>query len=264
MEKARKWLTTLGILLVLACAGVSICADGYADEESTARAQELFDEAAADYMAKRWDLAAVKFRKAYSYLPEALFLYNQAKALQKLDNHEVARGALIRARDQKERSLPPEIAAKVPAFLAELDASLAELEAQKKEGAVGVDVVATTDSPLEKEEEFGVFGWIGVGGLAAGSGLMIFGGLLAADISEESERLKTESGQTPEQFQSDRQAAQSDQDTARLVFYSGAGLALLGTGLVAWEIFSIKGEARGEPRAHLRLGVTSVAWEATW
>ena len=232
------------------------------------QAQSLFDDAVADYMAKRWDQAALKFRKAYAVLPDALFLYNQAKALQKLENYDAAISALSRARDQEERPLPPDIAAKVPSFLAELEASLAaqKLQEKEEEKPAEADAVTPTEPPPEPEEEggLGVLGWSGVGGMVAGSGLMVVGGLLAADVSKEADRLRTEPGQTPGRFQADREAAQADQRTARIVFYSGAGLALLGAGLMAWTFLSDGEGAAGEARTRLKLGATDIRWEVTW
>ena len=267
IKKLSAWIMTL-ILCLLSAPSAAPAQDDHAP--IPAQAQTLFDDAVADYMAKRWDQAALKFRKAYAVLPDALFLYNLAKALQKLENYEAALGALKRARDQEERPLPPDIVAKVPAFLAELEVSLAaqqeaQQEAKEEEKAVDIDVVASTDPPPQQKEGLGTLGWVGIGGLVAGSGLMVFGGILASEVSKEVDRVKTEPGQTPEQFQADRDAVQGEQRTAQIVFYSGMGVALLGAGLVGWTLFSTKKEgASEEPRARLKLGVTHVAWEATW
>ena len=211
-SKRRPKAQVLGFVLALLSMPLAL----QAQEEQPRvpeQAQVMFDEAVADYMAKRWDQAALKFRKAYAVVPEAVFLYNQAKALQKLENYQAAVSALTRARDQEERPLPPELVAKVPAFLAELETSLAAEKAAAEEKAATAEVVPQAVLPQavppNREEGFGTLGWTGVGTLVAGSGLMVFGGILAADVAKEADRLENEAGQTPGQFQTNLQAAQS-------------------------------------------------------
>ena len=277
MPKGMRWRLRAGTLGC--CGALWLCipaapAQAQQQQEGVSpQAQELFDEAVADYMARRWDLAALKFRKAYAYSPEALFLYNQAKALEKLENYQGAIDALIRARDQQERPLPPDIAAKVAPFLAELETSLAAQKAKEKEEeermaeAAKAVVVPPPPAPEPQEapeEGWSGLRWVGLGAVAAGGGLMIGGGVLAAGVKEEADRLNDETGQTPPQFRADLDAAQSDQTTARVVFFSGAGLALVGAGLVAWDLFSDDGERAGKPSVNLKVGPTSVGWEARW
>ena len=218
---------------------------------------EVFDEAAADYMAKRYDKAAVGFRKAYALLPEALFLYNQAKALQKLGNWDAAVGALERARDQVERPLPPELSAKVPDMMAELKASQRAEEQIKS--AERVEVVSPAAQPASS---FGPIGWAGIGGVTVGAGLLMAGGLIASGVSDEAERLRTEVGQNRAQFEASRQAALDDQSLARVLFFSGAGLALTGGTLLAWELLS--DDERPHEGARLTAGPMGMMVEATW
>ena len=228
-RRLRAWSTALALLL-LSTAPTVQAQDPQA--QIPEQAQSLFDDAVADYMAKRWDQAALKFRKAYAVLPDALFLYNQAKALQKLENYQAAIGALTRARDQKERPLPPDIVAKVPAFLAELETSLALEETQEKEAAVAAEVVAPIGPPpgnqdIQEEGRFGEIGWSGVAVGGAGLGLVIWSALLADSVTSESAALLEE--QDTGRFQQQRDDIQSDQDLAQILLFSGAGLLTVGS-----------------------------------
>ena len=235
----------------LAIAGIAVSV--LVSLEAAAQPQEataIFEQAAADYMAKRYDVAAVGFRKAYAVLPEAVFLYNQARALQKLENWESAISALERARDQVERPLSAELAAKVPAMMQELEAARAASS-------------SPLAAPPSDEPASGIFavGWTGVGTLVAGAGMIVAGGVMASGVSDEAQRLRTTSGQTRTQFEADRQAALDKQSWARVLFYSGSGLALLGAGLLSWDLLATGAE---EDSAKLLIAPSGVFVEVPW
>ena len=193
-------------------------------------AQVLFDDAAADYMAKRYDKAALGFRKAYAVRPEAVFLYNQAKALEKLENWEAAIKALERARDQAELPLPPELAAKVPSFMEQLEAGLAAERAQK-EAAIKPTVVVPAAAP---NDGLSLLGWGGAGTALLGGAAVATNFLFASQASSTSDELAA----TRQRSRYDELSQDFDeqQGTAQALLFVGAGLAAVGAGLLLWDL----------------------------
>ena len=204
------------------------------DEPAAAKeqAQEFFDEAAADYMAKRYAQAALKFRKAYAYLPEATFLYNQARALDKLESYEQALKALEQAQAQQERPLPEELMQKAKPFEAELKEKIAKQNQPKP--TVPQAPVDSGVRPLT---------WVGVGlvslGVVAGAGALYLGG----------QATETEQALSPPQpfGQARYDELATDLESQRLwgqvALYSAVGLGLTGIGVWVWSVMDDEQEA---------------------
>ena len=205
--------------------------------ESTdqARAQAFFDEAVQDYMAKRYAQAALKFRKAYVHLPEATFLYNQARALAKLESYEQALNALEQAQAQTERPLPEELAQKATPFEAELREKLAQ------KAAPGLSAPQPTVLPPSEPEApaddgirpltWGAMGLVGLG-IVAGAGAIYLG----QQASETEEAL-----QPPHAFDRGRyDELAADLESQRLwgqvALYSAVGLGVAGASLWVWSV----------------------------
>ena len=213
-----------------------------------AAAQADFDQGAEAFAAGDYARATMLFQRAYAQVPEAAFLYNAAKAYERMEKWDQALAMLARAEQSSARPLPPGMANKVPAYRARLekarDAARAEqtprdARRESEARAASEDTSApTTTAPTavpEAQDGMGAIGFVGVGAVVVGAGLGAWSAVLASSVSEENERLRTQAGQTPAQFARDREQVLEDQSAARWLLFGGAGLALVGVGLVAWD-----------------------------
>ena len=203
-------------------------------EAAKQAAQSLFDEAVADYMGKRYDQASLKFRKAYAQLPEATFLYNLAKSLQKLENYDQAIKSLESAQAQQERPLPPNLQEKVPAFMAELKEQLEAQQAEQQAQQALSETTAMEATPEEGGRGLGALGWTGVGMTVVGAGAITWSILMTSDLDKEKEAL--EQIRTRQEFDAQKQEVEDDQNLARLLMFSGIGVAAVGVGLLTWDL----------------------------
>ena len=114
-------------------------------------------------------------------MPEATFLYNQARALDKLESYEQALKALNQAQAQHERPLPEELMQKAKPFEAELKEKIA---AQNKPKPVVPQVPVKTIQSAESSS-LGFKGYTGIGLIGVGAGVLVWSALLASDVTKE-------------------------------------------------------------------------------
>ena len=254
VKDRNPWSLALAGLICLGLpvwAGTQVHAQEPQASEATdqARAQAFFDDAVQDYMAKRYAQAALKFRKAYVHLPEATFLYNQARALAKLESYEQALNALEQAQAQTERPLPEELAQKAKPFEAELKERLAQ---RAQPGLSVPEAVVPQPSVPEAPVDDGIrpltWGAIGLLGLGAVAGA---GAIYLGQQAIETE----ETLQPPQPFDRARyDELAADLESQRLwgqvALYSAVGLGVAGASLWVWS--AMGGEE--EETASIRVG----------
>ena len=247
-----------------------------------------FNTAVEAYSGGNYSKAAALFQKAYAQNPDPLLLYNAAKAQakaspQNLEGLKTAQALLARALAQEEKALSPKDRLRAEQFQTELSAQVTTLQAelaqkeqleqqrrqadleQKKQFEQELRQAELRKLQQQQKEEaagFGPVGWTGVGLGAIGAGVVIASALVASDVSSEQERLRTQSGQSPGQFEADLAQSQSDQQTAQILLFSGLGALGVGAGLVTWEL--LRGEEEGEEGVSLRVGPAAMRWEVKW
>src|SRR5690554_6635696 len=112
---------TLGLLSFSS----NVLGDELSDPNSVEIAQNLFNDGARAYASGDFIDALMAFRKAHTYVPESVFLYNAARAAKRLGNFDQALSLANDAAAQKERPLPAIIADKNRELIAELKTSIA-------------------------------------------------------------------------------------------------------------------------------------------
>ena len=243
-----------------------------------------FDTAVEAYSGGNYSKAAALFQKAYAQNPDPLLLYNAAKAQakassQNLEGLKTAQALLARALAQEEKALGPKDRLRAEQFETELTAQMADLQAELEQKKQFEQQQRQAELEQKKQFEqqqrqaelrqyqqdeaagFGPWGWTGVGLGVLGTGALIASALLASDVSGEQERLRIQSGQSPEQFEADRAQSQSDQQTAQILLFSGLGALGTAAGLVTWELLRGK---EGNERTILSMKPSGVNLEVKW
>ena len=249
-----------------------------------------FNTAVEAYSGGNYSKAAALFQKAYAQNPDPLLLYNAAKAQakaspQNLEGLKTAQALLARALAQEDKGPKPQgpPASRAVSGRAERPsdrrcrhelAQKEQLEQQRRQADLEqkkqfeqelrqAELRKLQQQQKEEAAGFGPVGWTGVGLGALGAGVVIASALVASDVSSEQERLRTQSGQNPGQFETDLAQSQSDQQTAQILLFSGLGALGVGAGLVTWEL--LRGEEEGEEGAmSLHVGPAGMRWEVMW
>ena len=245
--------------------------------EQTRQAQQIFDEATSAYSAGEFGRAAALYQKAYQVRPEALFLYNAARAAQRADNPGLALELLRRATTQTERALPAKLDASVRTIEAEL---LATIEGQRVQARTRrtVDRIVQARAPtpppgpaIEPARPLGPIGWTGVG--VGALGLV---GLGVMSVSTLQARQTLDRLEPPHASEADYrdQLAQLErrQRRGQLLLYTGTGLVALGAGLWVWDRRRAAADTPGPsdeepsaaPTTRLLVGPGSVGVHATF
>jgi hypothetical protein len=189
-----------------------------ADDEPARRkvARALFDQGTRAYTDKEFAEAGALFLEAYTYLPEAVFLYNAARCAEQTENWAQARDLAGRAAAQTERALGPELAGKARA-----------LEAVARQNYI--------------DEHASTFDWSAVGYAGAGLGALGAAGLVGAlvistDVVATRDELSAR--RTPADYDALAGELSGAQATGQVLLYTGGALAATGLGLIAWDLLT--------------------------
>ena len=191
------------------------------EERSVRVAQKLFEKGSKAYSEKRFADALTLFRKAYTYVPAAPFLYNAARAAEKLGNLEQALSLAEQAKDQKEQPLPVQLATKNDELIESLEAEI---------------VAAKQEAERQRTMQWSWVGYSGLGVSVLGLGLIGGAAYMGSEASVDIAALgDVEDRAVYAQRREDILARQS---TGQVLMYSGIGLAAVGGGMVAWDLLS--------------------------
>lgn len=193
------------------------------DHEHADMAQRLFEKGYRAYSEKEYAKALSLWRKAYEYVPEATFLYNAASAASKLGNLDQALGLAKRAAKQKERPLAPQLEEKNKKLIKSLNERIERRKRQRE---------------LEKARGLDWRGWSGAGGVAAGGTLV---GLALGLFGNKASQLNAglQEASTRSVYDERRARMERKQATGQVLLYTGAGLAVAGAGLLAWDVLDM-------------------------
>jgi hypothetical protein len=204
------------VALLSVWALASIPAPARAQKSSAAEAQEHFDEGAKLYVEGEYSAAIIEFRKGHRLRPHPMFLYNIARAHQKLDQCDKVVDVATQALASENGELGARTRAKAQALVAGCRLALGapargeqitaarpspkefgepggddagdgtqDGGAEVAEGP-GADAPPETPPPSEtKSSGFGALGWIGVGALVIGGGLLGGAALTAGEVESE-------------------------------------------------------------------------------
>jgi len=232
---------------IIPCALCALAVMSVATEaraEANPEAKRLFKEAMTAYNAGEWAEAATGFMQAYQAQPEAVFLYNAAKARGALAGDdpaklEAALKLLERAQAQTERPLSDKLKAKAAEYNGELVAKIEEAKRLKEERRQA-ELDALKGNP-DNYTRMGLVGWTGVGVLAAGGISMGVAGYFNNQVRLASEGLE---GPDASRAEYDRLATDftSNQGAGQLSLYVGGALIAVGTGLLVWDLVTLEYE----------------------
>ncbi len=218
----NRWIM---VFLLVAFCGTTIPAVAVAQEDDEKQAvrvaQKLFEEGATAYSEKRFSEALTLFRKAHTYVPAAAFLYNAARAAEKLGNLEQSLSLAKQAKTQKTQPLAAQLVKKNDALIESLEK---QIVAQKE--------AAERRKTMQ-------WSWVGYSGVGVGVvGLSLVGGATYLGTQASSDIKALEDVEAREAHAQQREDILATQATAEVLLYSGVGLALVGGGIVAWDLLS--------------------------
>lgn len=215
--------------------------------EALRAAQKLFDEGSEAYSSKEFGRAAALWQKAYQIRPEAVFLYNAARATQNEKNYEQALGLSQRAAEATEYPLTPELAARNERLQEELRGQIAEQAAQRRaaeeseEESGEAPAAAPPEQPVaaprpEEEAEVGLAAPGIIGATAVGVGVtgMIVAAAVYGPRALEA-RDRAEAAPTFDEYRDHLDDQQRARSAGQVFFYVGAGLAAAGAAALVWD-----------------------------
>lgn len=216
------------------------------------RAQQHFDKGAQLYYEGEYSRAAVEFRRAHEVHPHPLFLYNFALANMQLGRIDDAREGAIEAR-QMDEPLPPEQDARNEAIIAGAD-TLSAGHLVTEQIAEHSEEIPPPPQPQAEDTGFGWRGWGGIFALGAGTAALTGGLGIELSLRPDREELEQRKETNPNADGVARleSSIESRELTSRILIGSGAGLMVMGTGLLIWN--ATDGHA-DEPSA-IRLNVS--------
>lgn len=212
----------VGIGVTSGAAAQERAAGEAADEQAEAEsvAQRLFERGYRAYSDKSYAEALGLWRKAYEYVPEAVFLYNSANAASKLGNLDEAIGLARRAARQEERPLSDELVRKNDALIAKLEDRIERREERRA---------------MEEAKGLDWRGWSGVGAVGAGTALAA---VALGHYGREASALNAELTDAPNRdvYKRRRDQMEKNQRVGRVFLFSGATLAAAGAGFLMWDL----------------------------
>jgi hypothetical protein len=178
------------------------------------------------------------WRKAYEYVPEAVFLFNAAKAAEKLGNLEQALALAKRAGKEKQRPLPEKLASKNEKLVEDLEARV-EFRRKRRE--------------VREARKLDWRGWSGMAGLVGG-GAALSVGMAVFGQKAQGLNAKLQAAESRDVYERRRRRMEQQQQIGRILLYSGAGVAAAGGGLLIWDLVDVPAMPK-RPETALRLGV---------
>lgn len=215
-----------------------------AEEADMERAQESFDQGARYYYDGDYSSAIVEFRRANQIHEHPIFYHNIALSNKELGRPDRALDAALSAEEQAAQ-LPPETAATNSGLIAGYT-SLDTGEEVSQDLAALIDedddVDDVDEAPeVEEADRWGGLGWGGVATLVAGSGALVGAAVTDQQVAAGIDQLRDDrdSGDVgPDAFDDRRDELAGQQTMGQILLFSGAGLALAGTSLIAWELMT--------------------------
>ncbi|MBA2664847.1 MAG: hypothetical protein H0U74_21340 [Bradymonadaceae bacterium] len=242
------------IALALVLLAPSVAA-AQTDDEIT-QAQELYAQGVEAFHSEDFALAISFFNRAYAFDPHPMFLYNVSVAHSRLGNTQEAHrtaGLVLAA-----RGLPADTQVRNDA---RYFSTGVVLEAESLAAALSQVALKAPDDGVEEGPGFfariplGVIGWSGVGASALGLTLMVVAGIISSSLDDdldsyESARLD----RNAERMNRFKTSIEDTQSTGKTVLYVGTGLAIVGAGLLSYDLFfHDRSSSEGQPGSSLSL-----------
>lgn len=272
----RNWIARLAVVAVLLAS-----APAFAQSDAEAF-KKAYKQGMTHYEKGNYEEAARDFEEALQHREHAVLLYNLAKSYTYIGEWEKVVEYAVRA-EESSGDLDPSTGAKNGATGVAAGAVLSAREyapaiadagtsepgdSSETEGAEepkaardssstdrSASAGETTDTGSAGGGGFGGLGWAGVGGAAAGVGLL--GGALLVDVglADDFEALdQARSDGDTQRFSNVRNRIEGQQQTGRILLYSGAGLASVGATLLVLELTG--SESSSSASSHLRASPT--------
>ena len=209
------------------------------DAETITKVEKHFESGANLFQSGQYEQAIEEFEAGYALYPDPILLYNISLAhgklgrvdksltvaelaesmnLQEPDRTQNQSRIVALRRAQVSQDMAPIIAQRVKAE----ERERAEAEAQKR----------------RRQDEFGTYGWIGVG--VAGAGVLALVGAIILDASLSSDIDAFEDAAARgDQLEYDRLKSdiESKQSTSQILLFTGIGLTAVGAGFIVYELF---------------------------
>lgn len=263
MATASRIFGTLALLFV-----VFGTAPAYAETDQE-KASGLYREGIDLYFAGDFGLAITKFNAGYQLDPNAMFLYSLSLCFSKLGNFEEALDHAERAR--KTGGMPGDVNTKNDArlvsfaVLIQTESTAKALQKAKNEPkvptcATNADCsegevcnmrrnICVAELPIDDTKDgdgdplFGPIGWAGVGASAVGIGLLVGGGVTSLSVAKNEERFDVVSDPGNPEFDATERdelvdKLESQKTTGRILVLGGAGLTVVGVGLIVVDLLT--------------------------
>lgn len=247
--------------------------------------QDHFDQGIKYYVSGEYDSSILEFRKAHRLLPEPIFLYNIARAQVKLNRCEDAfetaeraissdrlkgetrakaqsviascrvfvtgdrvRSSIAEARQARARAEREEL--ERTRITAERERIEAEKERTKQLREMKVEGGAASDEP-----RFGALGWIGAGFMVVGAGALTGTAIVSSTLSDQWDDYRAASaGGNLETYRGLRSDIEENQNIAKILLFSGVGLAAGGAAMVILDLLPSGSESAPSQALIPRLG----------
>lgn len=211
---------------------------------------ESYQKGVAAFTGSIYKEAVYHFLQAYAQLPEATFLYNASKAqytmAKTIQEAEYAKDLLERSVAQKERPLKDATRLQADKLKGQINTKLMKLKSEAEEAQW-----KTTRTDWRT--------WTGAGAAFAGAAL-IGGAFLYSEPNAREGIDKIKDGNYTSRRDYDRivEEVERDQTQGKVLIGVGAGLSLLGAGLITWDLLTLERTRREmTPKIEVSLGLSS-------
>lgn len=239
----------LVVLLFFSSATAFAQSRNLSDEDA---AVEHFDNGARLFYEGDFSGAIVEFRKAYDYNPDPMILYNISLAHERLKNFpEAMRVGKTAAANP---NLPPPVALRNDARLAAFSIALTadKITTRTASDAKNAAIAAGFKSGFANQpdatpiwDRLSPVGWSGIASASAGVILLAYSGIVNYGLSADIARYQT----TPDPHEYNR--LKNDITTrskrGRITLYTGSALAVVGAGLLTFDLLYNRSSEPDEP-----------------
>ncbi|RAL20171.1 hypothetical protein DL240_18305 [Lujinxingia litoralis] len=253
--RARRGMVAALLTVTLAASPAQAQASGGDPHDAAQRAEVHYQMAMRLFNQGRYREAVEEFDQALVLLDDPIFWCNRAVPLMKLDEMDAARESLASCRD----GLPAgsEDRAQVDAQLAALTVAVRQVRARARELASWEKMPLPVVAPRVEEVE-GMSGRSVAGWSVAGAGVALVGAawiidLRSAGVVETFQQASAQGG-SRERYDALRSEVALRQRVVWSLAGVGAAAALVGTGLLTWDVLADD----AEPGSGVRLAVEPV------
>ena len=237
---------------------IALVTSPVAAQEDRERAKELYNEGAEAYYKQEFPVAIMKFKTGYDLDPDPMFLYNIALAYGRLGNYDEAFEYSERAAKD---GLPEDASLKLGARLAAWSTVESSLDVVDDITAPDEGECSSDDDCVDGEscsaenicvaipeappaEGLSGVGWAGVGLTTIGVGLVVGAVILDLGLDDDFEAYDQAVADgdtaTANQLKDDIESTQS---TGKILLYAGIGSAVVGGGLLVYDLLIDSGSA---------------------